>query len=596
MRNAETILGIIRDRGKRRLPLEDVYRQLFNRDLYLRAYGRLARNKGAMTPGSTTETVDAMSLAKIEAIIDAIRQERYRWTPVRRAFIPKKSGKRRALGLPTWSDKLLQEVLRSILEAYYEPQFSQYSHGFRPGRGCHTALGEITRHWRGVKWYIEGDVTQCFERLDHQILLSILQEQIHDNRFLRLITNLLKAGYLEDWKYHVTLSGVPQGGVVSPVLSNLYLDRLDQFVETVLLPAYNRGDRRSNYPPYKALLKAAWTKRKQGDRHGAKVLRRQAQRLPSRDPHDLEFRRLWYVRYADDWLLGFSGPRCEAEQIKTHLTEFLRDTLKLELSQEKTLITQARTHSARFLGYEIVTLDADDKQDHRRQRCINGAPGLKVPREVIRAKCARYLRHSKPYHLPQRLRETDFSLLTQYQAEYRGIVQYYLLAFNVHCLWRLQRVMRLSLAKTLANKYRSSVNKVLHKYQRTLVTPHGTQKVLEVTVCQGPDKKPLVARFGGIELRWQKHARLDDHPTEVFNVRSEVVQRLLAQVCEVCGTTAHCQVHHIRKLADLRRPGQREKPLWVQRMAARRRKTLVVCQTCHEAIHREWASQRRIRS
>jgi group II intron reverse transcriptase/maturase len=257
MRNAETILGIIRDRGKRRLPLEDVYRQLFNRDLYLRAYGRLTRNKGVLTPGSTTETVDAMSLAKIEAIIAAIRQERYRWTPVRRAFIPKKSGKRRALGLPTWSDKLLQEVLRSILEAYYEPQFSQYSHGFRPGRGCHTALGEITRHWRGVKWYIEGDVTQCFECLDHQILLSILQEQIHDNRFLRLITHLLKAGYLEDWKYHVTLSGVPQGGVVSPVLSNLYLDRLDRFVETVLLPAYNRGDRRSNYPPYQALLKAA---------------------------------------------------------------------------------------------------------------------------------------------------------------------------------------------------------------------------------------------------------------------------------------------------------------------------------------------------
>jgi len=299
MRNAETILGIIRDRGKRRLPLEDVYRQLFNRTLYLRAYGRLTRNKGAMTPGSTTETVDAMSLAKIEAIIDAIRHERYRWTPVRRAFIPKKSGKRRALGLPTWSDKLLQEVLRSILEAYYEPQFSQYSHGFRPGRGCHTTLGEITRHWRGVKWYIEGDVTQCFERLDHQILLSILQEQIHDNRFLRLITNLLKAGYLEDWKYHVTLSGVPQGGVVSPVLSNLYLDRLDRFVETVLLSAYNRGDRRGNYPPYKALLKAAWTKRKQGDRHGAKMLRRQAQRLPSRDPHDPGFRRLWYVRYAD---------------------------------------------------------------------------------------------------------------------------------------------------------------------------------------------------------------------------------------------------------------------------------------------------------
>jgi group II intron reverse transcriptase/maturase len=595
MRTADTILGIIRDRGRRGLPLEDIYRQLFNRNLYLRAYGRLSWNKGVMTPGSTAETVDAMSLEKIEAIIDALRHERYRWTPVRRTYIPKKSGKRRALGLPAWSDKLLQEVMRSILQAYYEPQFSRYSHGFRPGRGCHTALGEITKHWRGVKWYIEGDITQCFERLDHQVLLSRLREKLHDNRFLRLIANLLKAGYLEEWRFNATLSGVPQGGVVSPILSSIYLDRLDQFVETGLLPTHNRGDRRQNYPPYKALLKAAWTKRKQGDHQGAKALRHQAQHLPSRDPYDPGFRRLWYVRYADDWLLGFSGPHCEAEQIKRHLAEFLRDALKLELSQEKTLITHARTHGARFLGYDIVTLDADEKHDHRRQRCINGAPGLKVPREVLRAKCARYLRYGKPRHLPARLQETAYTVVTQYQAEYRGVVQYYLLAFNVHRLWELHRVMELSLAKTLADKYRTSVNQVFQRYQRTVGTPHGTHKVLEVTVSQDMDRKPLVARFGGIELRWQKHTHLNDHPVEVFNSRSEVVQRLLAQVCELCGATEHCQVHHVRKLADLHRPGRREKPLWVRRMAARHRKTLVVCQHCHEAIHREWASWRRVK-
>lgn len=595
MRTADTIWGIMHDRGRRRLPLEDLYRQLFNRNLYLRAYGRLSRNKGAMTPGSTAETVDAMSLEKIAAIIDALGHERYRWTPVRRTSIPKKSGKRRALGLPAWSDNLVQEVIRSILEAHYEPQFSRSSHGFRPGRGCHTALGEITKPWRGVKWYIEGDITQCFERLDHQVLLSLLREKLHANRFLRLIANRLKAGYVEEWKFNATLSGVPQGGVVSPILSGIYLDRLDQFVETVLLPAYNRGDRRRNYPPYKALLKAAGTNRKQGDRQGAKALRRQAQHLPSRDPHDPGFRRLWYVRYADDWLLGFSGPRGEAAQIKQHLAEFLRDTLKLELSQEKTLITQARRHGARFLGYDIVTLDADEKHDQRCQRCINGAPGLKVPREVLRAKCARYLRHGKPRHLPARLQETAYTVVTQYQAEYRGVGQYYLVAFNVHRLWELHRVMELSLAKTLADKYRTSVNQVFRRYQRTVRTPHGTHKVLEVTVSQAMDSTPLVARFGGLELRWQKHTGLNDHPVEVFNSRSEVGQRLLAQGCELCGATEHCQVHHVRKLADLHRPGRREKPLWVRRMAARHRKTLVVCHHCHEAIHREWASWRRVK-
>jgi group II intron reverse transcriptase/maturase len=316
MRHAETVLGVIRERGRRRLPLEDIYRQLYNRDLYLRAYGRIYRNDGAMTPGSTPETVDAMSLEKIGATIGLLRHERYRWTPVRRTYIPKKSGKLRPLGIPTWSDKLLQDVMRSLLEAYYEPQFSRHSHGFRPGRGCHTALGEITQHWRGVKWYIEGDLVQCFDRLDHSVLLSTLNEKLHDNRFLRLLSSLLQAGYLEDWKYHATLSGSPQGGVISPILSNVYLDRLDQFAERVLLPAYNRGDRRKPHPPYMALLNAARRQWDAGHPDEARWLRQQAQGMASRDPDDPDFRRLWYVRYADDFLLGFSGPREEAEQIK----------------------------------------------------------------------------------------------------------------------------------------------------------------------------------------------------------------------------------------------------------------------------------------
>ena len=588
MRNAKAILEVIRERGRRRLPLEDIYRQLYNRDLYLRAYGRIYRNDGAMTPGSTPETADAMSLEKIDALITLLRQERYRWTPARRTYIPKKSGKLRPLGIPTWSDKLLQEVIRSLLEAYYEPQFSPHAHGFRPGRGCHTALGEITRHWRGVKWYIEGDLVQCFDRLDHVVLLAILSDKLHDNRFLRLLANLLQAGYLEDWRYHTTLSASPQGGVVSPILSNIYLDKLDQFVETRLLPAYNHGDRRKPYPPYMALLNAARREGDVGHQEEARRLRQQAQHMASRDPNDPDFRRLWYVRYADDFLLGFSGPREEAERIKQQLQGFLHEALRLELSQEKTLITHARTEAARFLGYEIVTLDADSTHDHRGQRCINGAPGLKVPADVVRKKCSLYMRRGKPIHLAARRHDTDFSIITQYQAEYRGLVQYYLLAFNVHRLWQLYRVMGLSLIKTLANKFRTSAGHIRRKYQKTVVTPHGTHKVLEVVVERGGTKKPLIAQFGGIELCWQKHAILDDQPKEVFSVRSEVVQRLLAQKCELCGSEkGPFQVHHIRKLADLDRPGRSDKPLWVKRMAARHRKTLVVCTHCHEVIHRE---------
>lgn len=244
MQDAVTVLDVIGKRGARGLPVERLYRQMFNPQLYLMAYGKLYANKGAMTPGVSGETVDGMSLAKIGAIIGALRAERYRWQPVKRVYIPKKNGKKRPLGLPAWSDKLVAEVVRLLLEAYYEPQFSGRSHGFRPARGCHTALSEVVEVWKGTHWFIEGDISDCFGSLDHEIMIKILAEKIHDGRFLRLIGHMLKAGYLEDWRWHATLSGSPQGGIASPVLSNIYLDRLDQYVEQRLLPEYNLGRRR----------------------------------------------------------------------------------------------------------------------------------------------------------------------------------------------------------------------------------------------------------------------------------------------------------------------------------------------------------------
>jgi retron-type reverse transcriptase len=168
MQNAEAVLGIIRERGRKGLPLERLYRCLFNPELYLLAYGRIYCNDGALTPGVTTETVDGVRLAKIQAIIGALRSERYRWDPARRVYIEKKgTGKKRPLGLPSWSDKLLQEVRRLLLEAYYEPQFSEHSHGFRPGRGCHTALQAIYPGWRGTTWFIEGDISDCLDGPSH---------------------------------------------------------------------------------------------------------------------------------------------------------------------------------------------------------------------------------------------------------------------------------------------------------------------------------------------------------------------------------------------------------------------------------------------
>jgi retron-type reverse transcriptase len=225
MQSAETVLGVLRERGRKGLPLDELYRQLFNPQLYLLAYGRIYSNDGAMTPGATRETVDGMSLGKIGRIIDAVRHERYRFSPARRVYIPKKNGKLRPLGLPTWSDKLLGEVARLLLDAYYEPVFSDRSHGFRPGRGCHTALREVANTWTGTTWFVEGDVADCFGSLDHEIMIKILAEKIHDNRFLRLMRNMLQAGYLEDWVWNATLSGAPQGGLCSAEHNPPYAQR-----------------------------------------------------------------------------------------------------------------------------------------------------------------------------------------------------------------------------------------------------------------------------------------------------------------------------------------------------------------------------------
>jgi group II intron reverse transcriptase/maturase len=577
MQNAGTVLEVLRERGRRGLPCDELYRQLFNPGLYLLAYGRVYANHGAMTPGADGETADGMSPAKIGRIIDALRHERYRFQPVKRIYIPKKSGKKRPLGLPSWSDKIVGEVVRLLLEAYYEPQFSDLSYGFRPGRGCHTALSKVADTWTGTTWFIEGDISDCFGSLDHEVLLSALAEKIRDNRFLRLIKQMLQAGYLEDWIWNATLSGAPQGGVVSPVLSNIYLDRLDKFAETVLIPEYTRGAGRAPNPAYARVIGAIKRARKRGDRAAVRQLRTQRRGMPTGNPQDPGFRRLRYARYADDHLFGFTGPKAEAEQIKTRLAQFLRDDLMLELNQDKTLITHARTGAASFLGYEITVQHSLDRPH------INGVVRLRVPKTVVKAKCAPYLRHGKPVHRPELMNRDDHTIIGTYGAEYRGIVQYYLLASDVWRLNRLEWAAGTSMLKTLATRHGSTVTKMARKHKARIDTPHGPRTCFEATT-ERAGRKPLAARFGGIPLKRQRKAILTDRQPAPATSRKELITRLRAGRCEWCDQRAPVEVHQVRELAALTRPGQPQ-PAWAQLMAKMRRKTLIVCSTCHQAIH-----------
>jgi group II intron reverse transcriptase/maturase len=583
MQDAGTVLEVLRERGRKGLPCDELYRQMFNKSLYLLAYGNIYSNQGAMTPGACDETADGMSEAKIDQIIAAMRGERYRFAPVRRVYIPKENGKLRPLGLPSWSEKLVGEVARLLLEAYYEPQFSDRSHGFRKGRGCHTALREIQQTWTGTVWFIEGDISDCFGSIDHEILIRILAEKIRDNRFLRLIRNMLKAGYLEDWQYHDTPSGTPQGGVVSPLLSCIYMDKLDKFVERDLIPQYTRGNRRKPDRAYGRLAARRRLARQRGDREQARELARQMRVLPFGDPMDPGYRRLSYIRYADDHLLGFAGPKAEAEQIKAKLATFLRESLALELNASKTLITHARTRAARFLGYEITVQHSATKLT-RGQRSANGRIALRIPKDVITAKCAPYRHHGKPWHRPRLQNLPDYDIVRIYGAEYRGIVNYYRLACNVWHLSALRWNAETSMLKTLAAKHKSTVTKTAARYKAKVITSDGLRTCFEAGLRR--DGKPdLVARFGGIPLTRDRRAVITDPaPVPVIPPRKELIHRLRTRRCELCEHGATVTVHHIAGLARLGKPGPGQ-PAWAALMAKMRRKTLIVCANCHEYIH-----------
>lgn len=582
MQEANKYLELIRERGRKGLPLaRDVYKHLLDPMLFLNAYGKIYRNAGAMTPGTTEETVDGMSMEKIGTMIETLRYERYQWTPARRTYIPKKNGKKRPLGMPTWSDKLLQEAIRQILEAYYEPQFSDHSHGFRPQRGCHTALREVQYKWQGTTWFIEGDISKCFDMLDHRVMMEAIKEKIQDGRFLHLLEGLLKAGYLEEWKWKETLSGSPQGGIISPILSNIYLDKLDKYVEKTLVPAYTKGEKRARNRVYTNMLNKASRARNPLE---AKKIRQEAQKLPSLNPNDPNFRRLWYVRYADDFLIGFIGPKEEAEEIKRQIKVFLQEELKLALSEEKTLITHAKSETARFLGYEIGAMYNNTRHDQNKRRSVNGKTWLHIPKDVLEEKCQRYMKDGKVRHRAELLQESDFTIMSIYQSEYRGIVEYYQLAHNIAMLNKLRWKMDQSLTMTIANKQKTTASKVRKQYSASIMVNGRTYKGMQITI-ERADKPPLIAQWGGIPLVRDKGAILKDNPQVYWGGRSEIVKRLLADACEYCGSKEQVEVHHIRKLKDLDKYTGKEKPEWVKRMAARKRKTLVLCRKCHVDLH-----------
>jgi group II intron reverse transcriptase/maturase len=578
-------LAIYRERGKQGKRLERVYRQLFKQELYELAYAETYANSGATTKGSEGSSYDGMSMEVIDKIIGKVRKEQYKWKPVRRVYIPKSDGSKRPLGVSERDDKLLQTAMKILLEAYYEPKFSNRSHGFRPNRSCATALIQMCQKHADTNWFIEGDIKGCFDNIDHETLLGIMANKIEDGRMISLTRKLLKAGVMENWRKTYTYSGTPQGGIISPLLTNIYMDVFDKWVESELLPKYNQslnpiaGRGRRKNPEYIRLTSAITRAMKKGDTETYRRHRNARENVPSVIPNDEGFRKLEYVRYADDFLLSFSGPKREATEIKEEIRKFLKDRLKLELSKEKTLITHARAGKAKFLGYEISLFQNSGK------KVLNGQTRFSVPKEVINKATRKYTKQGKPVHRNVLLEEHDLEIIWTFQSEYKGLVEYYRMAHNLHALSMVGWVAQAALLKTLAHKHKTSVRKISKKYSNIADIDGQKYKVIEASIKR-EGKKPITARFGAVSLaRNPKPTFINDEKQKPFGKsRNEIIDRLKADQCEMCGKTGKVEVHHIRKLRDMHKKGRKRKPLWAQRMIAIRRKTLMCCPECHRAI------------
>lgn len=597
MRSPERVLNSLNEHSKdSSYKFERLYRILFNEELFYVAYQKIASNEGSTTKGSDGRSIDEMSLARIETLIASLKDESYQPHPSRRVHIPKKNGKTRPLGIPAFEDKLVQEVVRMILEAIYEGHFETTSHGFRPKRSCHTALLHIQKTFSGAKWFIEGDIKGFFDNIDHDVLVQILRERISDDRFIRLIRKFLKAGYVEDWTFHNTYSGMPQGGIVSPILANIYLDKLDKYVKEYIrhfdMGTKRRPGKESNDLANERKRTVRKLKKvKDGTEKAALVARLKAieqerAAFPSGDEMDGSYRRLKYIRYADDFILGVIGSKEDALRIKEDIKSFLSESLALELSEEKTLITHTGK-SAKFLGYEItVTRNNHQRRDvqGRLRRTYGKRVRLNVSMATLRDKLLEYgameikLRNGKEIWKPKcrsgLIFNDDLEILDRYNRETVGFCNYYLIANNCVVLHNFRYIMEYSMYKTFAGKYRSTVRKINKKYRlNKLFTVKYEQKgVIKSRTFYKTSFKRRTTAFNG---------SCDIEPYSIADVsRTNLTDRLKAEKCELCGATGKLIMHHVRNLKDLK-----GKESWKRLMSARKRKTIALCPSCHRLRH-----------
>lgn len=598
MRNPERVLNSLSEHSKdASYKFERLYRILFNEEMFYVAYQRIYAKEGNMTKGSDGQNIDNMSLKRIEKLIDTLKDETYQPQPSKRVYIPKKNGKKRPLGVPTFNDKLIQEVVRMILEAIYEGHFEYTSHGFRPNRSCHTALAHIQKEFSGAKWFVEGDIKGFFDNINHDVLINILKERIADERFIRLVRKFLKAGYIEKWQYHNTYSGTPQGGIISPILANIYLDKLDKYIKEYIAKFDNGKKRKfsrksmdfsnARKRTVRSLKSVKDEKQKAQLILELKAIEQGRAKYPNGEEMDADYRRMKYTRYADDFLVGIIGSKQDAQQIKENIKNFLADKLALELSDEKTLITHTEK-PAKFLGYEITVRKSNAQKRDKRgalRRTYGKRVCLNVSMETVRKKLHTLgvlemaISNGKEIWKPKcksgLIFNDDLEILDNYNREIIGFYNYYSIANNcAHALNNFKYIMEYSMYKTFAGKYKCRTREVNKKYRQNgrFIVKYMTKTGVKERVFYDGGFKRMKPTF---------KSECDNIPQTIyFAGRTSLIERLKARKCELCGAEEDLVMHHVRKLKNLQ-----GKESWERHMIARKRKTIAVCRSCHKKIH-----------
>lgn len=580
-----------------------LYRNLYNPEFYLLAYKNIASSPGSMTAGADGMTLNAMSMERINHIIAKLKDHSYQPNPARRTYIAKKnSKKKRPLGIPSTDDKLVQEIVRMILEAIFEPTFSDNSHGFRPNRSCHTALKEVQTTFSGVKWIMEGDIQACFDSFDHQVLINLLRRRIHDEYFISLMWKFLKAGYMEQWNFNKTYSGTPQGSGFSPILANIYLTELDSFMKDYK-ESFDKGN--AKFRP----LNREYSRLHSRFMYNSKKLREQGEKLSVEERAEItkklrefqlqklstpyypaiepEFKRIQYNRYADDFVVGVIGSKEDAEKVKADIKEFLQERLCLILSEEKTKVT----HSAkliRYLGYDI-TVSRDKSVSRNTQgvlaRRYYGNVRLYLPRDKWIGKLLEYkaIRIEKDkngkesWRAMQRgflINKEEVEIISKYNSEIRGIYNYYRLASNVSGLGRFRWWMEYSMLKTFGAKYKTNVNKI-----KSTRMEKGIFGVNYKT-------KSGVKRCEFYNDRLTKMCKPAPEYTDTlpqyrqYDMKNSLAARLLKGECEICQVgEKNIKMHHVKSLKSLKGDTLSERL-----MIEKRRKTLALCESCFEQV------------